>query len=231
MKVNMFEQLGLPLRLRDEATFNNFFYDDRDPLILSLVQLSETCREQFMYLWGQEGSGRSHLLQAACHAVKEAGFFPIYIPLADEFPPECLQNLEQYDLVCLDDLNAIAGDPRWEEALFHFYNRIREQGSALIVAADQAPIHAPIQLPDLRSRLSWGLTFQVRALTDPEKMQALTLRAEQRGLVLSEEVSEFLLRHYSRDMTALINVLEKLDQAALVAKRRLTIPFVKMVLL
>ena len=137
---------------------------------------------------------------------------------------------ENYDLVCLDDVDALAGERRWEEALFHLYNRIRERGACLVVSCASAPARLQLSLPDLGSRLSWGLVYQLRALDDDQRLLALQLRARQRGCDMPDETGRYLLRRLPRDMPALFDLLDRLDDASLVAQRKLTVPFVKSVL-
>lgn len=219
------QQLALRIGLRDSATFANFYAGD-NAAVLHVLQQAD---EPFIYLWGTQGSGRSHLLQAACHAETGRGGAPAYLPLGELAPAGVglLEGLEQMSLICLDDVQAIAGDAAWEEGLFHLYNRIREAGGRLLAAADASPLTLGINLADLRSRLGWGPVFQLQGLDDAGKLAALQLRARARGMALSDEVGSYLLRHSPRDMRALFDLLERLDRASLTAQRRLTIPFIR----
>jgi len=227
----MIRQLTLPVNLRDDTTFANFYPGDNMQLVKALTELLSGDGEQFIYLWGAPGVGRSHLLQACCHECSEQQYSIIYLPLrAEHLTPEILQGMEGMRLVCLDDIDAVLGQPDWEEALLHFYNRARDNGVKLVVAGNNLPPQLPCKLADLRSRLSWGLVFQVLGLSDEQKLLALQIHARYRGMYLSREVGQFLLRHLPRDMTELFEMLNKLDHASLVAKKRLTIPFVKSVL-
>ena len=227
----MSQQLALPVNLRDDATFTNFYPGDNTHLIKALHELVTGNNERLIYCWGHEGAGRSHLLQACCHELTDQQFSVVYLPLSiSQLSPEILEDLEHMNLVCLDDINAVLGNKDWEEALLHFYNRARDNHVRLVVSGNEAPPQLPCELADLRSRLSWGLVFQVAGLSDDQKLLALQMHAHQRGLQLTSEVGQFLLRHYPRDMSALFTMLNKLDHASLVAKRRLTIPFIKQVL-
>lgn len=219
------QQLTLRIGLRDSATFANFLAGDNAAPLYLLQQGSEP----FVYLWGGLGSGRSHLLQAACHAETARGGSAVYLALTALAGAgvELLDGLEQMSLVCLDDVQVVAGDEVWEEGLFHLYNRVRDAGGRLLAVADASPLAIGVQLADLRSRLSWGPVFQLQPLDDAGKLEALQLRARARGMELSEEVGAYLLRRCPRDMHALFALLERLDQASLTAQRRLTIPFVR----
>jgi len=130
-------------------------------------------------------------------------------------------------LVCLDNVDQVAGDKDWELALFNFFNRIRESGGRLILSAGQNAHNLDIKLADLRSRLSWGITYQLRGLNDVEKINALKIRAHLRGFMMDDKVAQFLMKHSSRDMSELMALLDKLDYASLVEQKKLSIPFVK----
>ena len=168
-------------------------------------------------------------MQAACLRFEQLGEPAVYLPLAELLDRgiEILDNLEQYELVCLDDLQAVAGRADWEEALFHLFNRLRDSGRRLLIAASTSPRELPVKLADLKSRLTLALIFQMRPLSDEDKLRALQLRASRRGLHLTDEVGHFILTRGTRSMSALFELLERLDQASLQAQRKLTIPFLK----
>lgn len=225
-------QLALGLTLKDEATFENFYTTRNGEVIAELKKMISGGDERVVYICGARGQGRSHLLQAACHYAHQHQMSSAYLPLADliSLTPEVLNGFELLSLVCIDDLHRIAGQPQWEETIFHLYNRIYDSGGKIIIAANDLPKSIHLELPDLTSRLSWGMTFQLHSLTDAEKLSILTLRAKHRGISLSEEVGKYLLTHCPRNMGTLFAALDVLDKASLAAQRRLTIPFVKEVL-
>lgn len=225
-------QLPLSLKLRDDSIFDNYFVGSNFQSVEILKAFVAKKSESFIYCYGEPGVGRTHLLQACCHAASENKATIFYLPLANDsgFSPQIFEGLENQECVCIDDIDAIAGDRAWEEALFHFYNRARENKILLLVSARNLPQHINFLLPDLQSRLSSGLIIEIKNLSDVEKKQALQMRASLRGINLSNEVSNYLIHHYSRNMRDLFSVFEKLDQASLVAKRRLTTPFVKWVM-
>lgn len=225
-------QLPLGVRLRDDATFANYYPGANAAALGYVERLCDAYAgwaENLIYLWGNTGVGRSHLLQAACLRFEQTGEPALYLPLGEVvmLGPELLDNLEQYELVCLDDLDAIAGKADWEEALFHLFNRLRDAGRRLLLSASAAPRELGVQLPDLQSRLSLSLVFQLQELSDEDKLRALQLRASRRGLHLTDEVGRFILTRGARSMSALFDLLEQLDQASLQAQRKLTIPFLK----
>ncbi|MBW5798868.1 DnaA regulatory inactivator Hda [Halomonas elongata] len=225
-------QLPLGVGLRDDATFANFYPGPSATLVACLKHQLEESGEPFLYLWGADGVGRSHLLQAACHAASDQDRRALYLPLEElgHFPPLMLEEVERLDLVAIDDLDRVVGRKRWEEALFHAFNRLRDDGRRLIVAASAPPRQLAVTLPDLASRLTWGMTFQVPGLDDQGRLEALRLRAGGRGMELPDEVARYILHRGPRRLEALFEVLETLDRASLSAQRKLTIPFVKQAL-
>lgn len=228
-------QLPLSVKLSDEATLCNFFAGPNEQAVKAVQALANphaSPADCSLYLWGASGSGRSHLLQAACHRMAEAGGIAMYLPLAEmvKHGPALLEGMEEVDLLCLDELDALVGHAQWQEALFHLYNRLREQNGRLLLAASAPPRNMAFDLADLTSRLGWGLVFQMQALDDQGKQEVLKLRAEGRGLPLTDEVARYMLNRGDRGMSELFAALEKLDQASLQAQHRLTIPFVKRIM-
>ncbi len=156
-----------------------------------------------------------------------------YVPLDKRawFVPEVLDGMEHLALVCIDNIQCVAGNQRWEMAIFNLYNRIVETGrTRLLITGDRPPRQLNLQLPDLASRLDWGQIYKLQPLSDAEKLQALQLRAKLRGFELPEDVGHFLLKRLDREMRTLFAALNRLDHASIAAQRKLTIPFVKDIL-
>ena len=225
-------QLTLGLSLQDEATFDNFCSGKNAEIVVQLKNAVAKQSDKVIYLCGNQDQGKSHLLQACCHYAQQLNLTSVYIPLANfaAFTPDILMGLEILDIVCLDDVHLIAGKKEWEEQLFHLYNRMVATSNSLIFSARDLPQEIQLSLPDLISRLSWGMVYPLYTLLDEEKLSILILRAKNRGMNLSEEVGKYILTHYPRRMSALFVALDKLDKASLAAQRRLTIPFIKEVL-
>lgn len=225
-------QLPLSVSLRDDARFENYYAQGNELVCASLKAAAQGRGEQFTFLWGITGAGCSHLLQAACHQAEPLGRSAAYLPINElhHLGGNILEGLEFFDLVCLDGIDEVAGNKAWEEALFHFFNRIRDRQNTLIIAAEKSPRQLSIKLPDLASRLSWGVVYQVHPMDDSMKLQAIQMKAQARGMVFSDDVARYILHHSSRNMNDLARFLDKLDRASLSAKRKVTIPFIKEVL-
>lgn len=226
----MLSQLPLPFSLAAHETFESFYAGKNEQLVTEIKQAISDDQYHYIYLWSAESVGRSHLMYAACHQVTEQEKWASYVPLDrhSSLSPEMLQGMEHYSLVCLDNIDAIAGKSEWEIAIFDLFNRLYEnQQTTLLISGNCAPRHLPLTLPDLASRLDWGHVYQLQALSDEEKMRALQQRAHLKGFELSDEVSAYLVHHIARDMKTLFSALNQLDHASLSSKRKLTIPFVK----
>jgi len=225
-------QLVLPLRLADHAVFASFYERGNEPLVATLAELAGGAVDgegHGCWLWGAVATGKTHLLQAVCD---RAGDRAVFVPLSlfAAAGPAILEGLASRELVCVDDIENVVGDPAWETALFDLCNQLFDAGGQLIVAASTTPRECPIALPDLASRLSRLPVFHVHVLDDEQRVGALQLRARHRGLELPAETARYLLKRSRRDMASLYELLDKLDLEALRAKRRLTIPFVRDVL-
>ena len=234
-------QLTLSVQLPDDETFDSFQSESSQLVVQQLKQylkhVSEPTHEHnkkvhSLYLFGLTGVGKSHLLHASCVYADTLGMTSLCLSFSEltQLSVDVLEGLENIDLVCLDDIQLIAGNKEWQQAVFDLYNRMIEQNKCLIITGDQSVAELKITLPDLVSRLSWGLTEQLKPLTDKEKSFALQYRAQQRGLFISDDVASFLINRLSRDMTSLLAALEQLDQASIREQRRITIPFVKDIL-
>lgn len=225
-------QLALTLTLPSNAELDNYVVGNNH-LAVEQIRLATKARGEFcIYLWGADGVGKSHLLQAACKDATFSGLSSIYIKRDKNFKLKIddLKGLEKLDLVCIDDIHLFAGDSQWEEALFHLYNEMKAQHKHFIVTAPMAPMSVPVKLPDLRTRLGWGVIYHLHPLTDEDKLVALKSRAAQKGLIMSDDVAKFIISRSVRSMGELLENLESLDRASLLLQRRLTIPFVKQVL-
>lgn len=216
-------QLPLQIKLNDAATFDNYLVGDN----ADIIKVLRAAREPYLYLWSAEATGKTHLLQALCHSLAQG--VAIYLPLKEivQYSAEIFEGLEQFGLVCVDDVHCITGQSDWELSLFHLYNRLREQGGQLCVTSNVSPEQLNVKLADLLSRLKWGPVFQLQTLRDEDKIKAMQLRASQRGFQLPDDVAKYLLNRLPRDLYNLFVLLDKLDTASLQAQRRLTIPFVK----
>jgi DnaA family protein len=228
----MSSQIPLHFEFRGDKTFENFYCGIHREIVEHLQKIALECGEQQIYLWGGSGAGKSHLLLACCQSAHEHNRSCFYFDLAVSPLPktELLNGIDEFVLVCLDNVEAVAGNSDWEPALFHFYNRLRERGNRLLISSALPPGELPIILPDLKTRMAWGLTLHLRDYGESEKIALLTFKARQLGFELSPQVGRFLLLRCNRDLKSLWILLDKLDRETLAAKRKLTVPFLKRIL-
>jgi DnaA family protein len=225
------KQLALRLRLRDDETFESFHAPDNAEMVSRLEQLAAGAISGSVWLWGGPACGKSHLLQACCHRAQEAGRRAIYLPLADlPLVPDAFEDLGSHRLVCIDDVQSLAGLPDLERAFVPLFNELTANAAGIVMAASTAPAEVAFALADVASRAASASVYRVAPIDDKSRLEILRRRASLRGLTLGNEVAEFILARASRDMRALMSTLDRLDVAALREKRRLTIPFVKQVL-
>ena len=222
-------QLPLPISLDEGATFENFHAAGNQAAVDALKQLAQSGGQRALFIWGGDGRGKSHLLQAACRLATASGRRAIYLPMdqAVLLDPQVTDNLDSYALVCVDDVQRVAGIEPWQRALFALFNALADQGGGFVASARTAPNAIKRLLPDLASRLAWGPVFQLEPLSDEDKIRALQQRAARRGFELPDDTAKFLLKRQQRDMRSLCATLDALDTASLIAQRRLTLSFVK----
>lgn len=185
-----------------------------------------------LFLSGPQGSGKSHLLNALCHAARDQGMAAFYIALKrlPEAAAAGLEGLQQLDLVCVDDLDAVAGNPVWEQALFRCFNEIRAAEGCLLVSSSQSLASLPLALPDLASRLAWGVRQALVLPADEDKLEVIRQRARSLHIELPADVEKYLLKHSRRDMASLLQAVESLKEAAFAGKRKITVPLARDVL-
>lgn len=202
------KQLALELTPAPEPTFDNFVTGRNAEALAHVREALAGTGERFVYLWGEPGCGRTHLLKAAARAGGE------YVACAAHV------GFAVTPLLAADDVEQL--DAAAQIALFNRYNELREQGGALIASGAVPP--AQLQLrADLVTRLGWGLVLQLYALSDSEKSQALAQRAQARGFTLPMEVNRWLLTHVPRDIGALFNALDQLDKLSMETHRAITV--------
>ncbi|WP_053979419.1 DnaA regulatory inactivator Hda [Marinagarivorans algicola] len=229
--MNLPEQLSLSISLQDDATFSNFWVSPSNQIPLKALSLF--CQGEgdlSLLLWGFGGCGLTHLLQACSHQSR----LPVaYLPLKDALdldPNDVCANLERASLVCVDDIETLAGNAQWELAFFHLYNRLRDNGHRLLMASHTNPAAIPLALPDLHSRLLGSVVYRVDNLSQEEKIDALQMRAKVRGIKISADVARFIIKRAPKRMKKMFTILEQLDGASLRLQKKLSVRLAKQIL-
>ncbi len=176
------------------------------------------------YLWGGSGSGKTHLLKAVREALREQGASAGWLDPSVAEPPEFNDG---WAVVLLDDVHLYTAVQ--QHAAFNWFVNAQTHQRAVLAAGDLPPAGLKLR-EDLRTRLGWGHVFQLQALTEPERRAVLRQAADARGVFLGDEVMDFMLTRFSRDLGSLMQLLEQLDGYALQTKRAITIPLIKSML-
>ena len=220
-------QLPLAVQLDDFAVFESFF-PARNQEIYQLLSELDGSSDRFdgFWLWGETASGKSHLLQAVSDNMINNC---VYIPMKEliSHNPEIIQDLSSRNIVCIDDIDLCAGKKEWELAIFDLFNQLLDRKLSLVTSSSSKLTNSGFIINDLQSRLSILPSYKIQHLNDEEAKNALRLRAKFRGIEINDDVLGYLLRRVNRDMTSLYEILDRLDNASLAAKRKLSIPFVK----
>ncbi|RTZ60019.1 MAG: DnaA regulatory inactivator Hda [Gammaproteobacteria bacterium] len=222
-------QLPLDVRLKQSATFDTFFAADNNEAVHALKGALCGDGPQRIHLWGSASSGKTHLLQAACHLADSRGESAQYVDLDlwAQHDPQVLGALDEMDCLCLDNIECIGGRENWEQAVFHLADRMKLAGRSLLVSAGSRPDACGLVMPELVSRLGNGLVLEIRPLSDPEKVRALALLARQRGLDLPQKVAEYLVQRRGGDPARLFALLDELDRSSLAVKRKISLKMAK----
>ena len=225
-------QLPLLLRWPAQQRFETFVPGANAPALALAREAAIADAAPWLFVSGPSGSGKSHLLLAACAAATAAGHSAQFLPLSSLGGDRAgaIRALGGSDLLALDDVHAIAGDAAAEHALFDLYNRCKMEKSTLLFSAVVAPAQVGITLPDLVSRLSACAQVRLVPLDGAERRKWLRARAQARGLILDDAVLDWLFAHHARDLSSLADLLERMDRAALAAQRRITVPFLRQLL-
>lgn len=215
----MMRQLLLSLAPPPAPTLESF-YCGRNAAALAAIDQALSGGERFVCLWGEAGSGKSHLLRAFVLEARSRGLAARYVPA----PHADLAAGHAEEALAVDDVEALDGEGQL--ALFDLYNAVRSDRGCLLTAASRPPAELSLR-EDLRSRLGSGIVLRVLALEDAEKSAALDRYAAQRGLTLAPEITSYLLTHCSRDMGTQVAVLDALDRYSLEHQRPITLPLLR----
>ena len=210
------QQLLLDIRPPSQPELARFVVGRNVELMTQLdAMLAGSASERMVYVWGAPGSGKSYLLAAWANA--------------------CVARGLTVDLTGQQAAQAVVADQveTWNDAQQHAgfaaFNRVREAGGLWLAAGSVAPAELPV-MPELRTRLGWGLVFQLHGLDDAEKRAALAQHADNLGFRLDPQVADYLLNHTARDMQSLLRVLEALDRFGLETRRPITLPLLRQLL-
>ncbi len=236
----MAQQLTLNLSHRESAAFENFYTNQcrlnggQSELELIVEMLKQFLKDQhrFLYLFGALSTGKTHLLQAVSHVLQgDYSRTCFYLSFKTKnLAPDVFENLNDFDVLCLDDLDALPSSREWEEALFDCYNQRLDDNKQLLIASKSSPKNTTFELADLNSRLSSAIILKMPNCSDRDKQAILIEWARRHSLVIKLPVITYILQRYDRDLGALFDLLAYLSECSLQMKRAITLPFVKQML-
>ena len=221
------KQLGLPLRLADFASFENYVAGASAEAVAHLrSQAGAATSFGVTLLFGANGVGKTHLLHAAVRTADSAQRALFVAADEDETDARVLEDASSADLVCVDDVHTIAGQSVWEQALFALIERSKTTQAKLVFSSSKPIAECGFSLKDLASRLGAGQVFQIQPLDDEAKQHAIKLRAKARGFDMSDDVVQYIFNRLSRDTGSLFALLDRIDEESISAGRKVTVPFV-----
>lgn len=227
----MHPQLPLSFEAEGAKTFSAFYPGPNQQLLEIMYGFAEGRHaDQQHYVWGESGVGKTHLLNACCHSAAAQGFRVVYIPASMVSSAEMFEGLGDSDLVCIDDLDQLPAVAEIELGLFSLFNTLLGQGGRILLASACALPALPVKLPDLRTRLGWGASYRLKRLEAADVREALKAQASTAGLLLDDNVIDYMMNHLPRDIDTQTGILKQLDRASMQTKRRITIPLVREVL-
>ena len=207
-------QLQLDIEPQLDARISDFSGPVWGPVIDAIRQLHAGLMNRF-YVYGGAGSGKSHLLSAICDSYLDVGKTAIQVSLLEllDAPTEAITSLERFDLVALDDIEAISGVPHWQKAVFHLINYNNEEGGQLVFSSRVAPIELKLELPDLQSRLTQAVSVKVPNGSLYADRSTLVMSVlSRRGIHIDQQIIDYLLSHGPHQTSVLLQSLEQLIQ-------------------
>jgi DnaA family protein len=220
-------QLGLPFALNAKMLWRNFIGDKNQQILEFLSGLFAQQSSSVVYVYGAQSSGKTHLLQGCAFKALEKSLKVAYIDFKQDMPSRVLDNLEDNDWVCIDNVDSLEEDQQQE--LFDLYNRASNTSVKLIISGKTLPSELNL-FKDLKTRLSLATIFCLETLDDHSKKSIIQQQMDERNLKIDHKIYDYLFKHYSRDLADLLNAINQLDKASLQQKNSITIPLVKQVL-
>ena len=223
-------QLQLDVSREDPCVFENFYNGANADVVTALRSLISQDSASPFWLWGAPATGKTHLLLAAVRAASDQGLTSAYLPAHAGFKPDALDALRNIELLCIDDADKIAGEPKVEEAMGGLCRELERRDSRLVLAAASTPAGSGFERDDMRTRLASGQIWKLQPLTDEERLEAVQLRVRSRGIKLPEATARFLMRRVRRNPSDVFILVDQLAALAASRSKQLTVPFVRLAL-
>jgi DnaA family protein len=215
----------LPIELNLEMLFDNWQQTQSTQPVLNTLQ--KDTNTQIIYLFGAKGLGKTHLLQATVHQSLELDKKTIYLDLKKDIDSEIWQQLETFDVICLDNIDNL--NTEQQVLLFNLYNKVVVNKLRLIVSAKVSPKNLNYNLVDLKTRLSLSLIFALAPYNDDDLKNILYAKVKEQKLLINDNIFNYLLNTFERDLSHLLIIIEKIKHYAIETKQKVSLPLVKKV--
>ena len=215
-------QLGLPITLDSKMLLENLVGNQQILDFINQLYFQDHSAE--IYVYGETGKGKTHLLQGAISRALAKKKNGMYIDCNEPMPEHVIDYIDQLDWIGIDNINQI--DSQQQHLFFDLYNRAKLSEISIIVSGPTAPSSLSI-MKDLKTRLGLATVFELEELNDDLTKEVLKNQMNERNLTIETKVYEYLFKHYSRNVNILISAINRLDRASLQSKQGITIPFVK----
>lgn len=220
-------QLSLPILLNSKMRLSNFIGAKNSQIVTLINTLFNDNHSNVMVISGNKSSGKTHLLQGCTFAAMGKQLSAVYVDIKEELPKDFLAQLSENDWVCIDNIEDASNAQQQE--LFDLYNQIKHTQTKLIISAHNLPTELTL-LKDLKTRLSLAVNFTLENLTDEQKIAILQSKMTDKNISINTKIYPYLFKHYSRDLSDLLNAINQLDKASLQRKTSITIPLIKQIL-
>jgi len=222
--MNKPEQLIFPWSKKSRAIFEHFYLDD-----FNLPVKNALLNQDDLFLYGISGTGKSFLLQSLCNYYTNCKKTSLYIPINEvkNFESDFLDSLEELDLICIDEIDSIAGDDNWEIAIFNLINNCLISKTRLIFCSQLNPSTINFNLTDLFSRIKKIDHIELLPVSDCNLREAVRFIRDINSYEVGDNEINYLMTHSKRSIANLVSIIDELDQLSLKLKRKITIPLIK----
>lgn len=221
------KQLSLPITLNAKMRLHNFMGDKNAQIITFINTLLTNTNHSVVVVSGGQSSGKTHLLQGCVFAAMDQQLDAVYIDIQEQLPEGFMAQAHELDWVCIDNIEQ--ANAMQQQQLFALYNQIQYTQTNLIIST-QSPVKKLNLLKDLKTRLSLSISFSLENLSDEQKIHILENKMLDKNIRIKRKIYTYLFRHYSRDLSQLLNIMTQLDEASLQQKTNITISLIKQVL-
>ena len=218
-------QLGLPISLNVQMSLANFVANAQIQSAVDQLLNADIASE--VYVYGDTGSGKTHLLQAVIFSAMECNKAAVFVDCNEEISDYLVEMVADLDWLSIDNIASI--ESAQQHLLFDLYNRARQSNVNIIVSGPSLPSELDM-MKDIKTRLSLATVFQLEALNDEQTKEALNNQMSERNMSIDEKVYSYLFKHYSRDISLLLEAIDRLDEASMQAKQSISISLAKKIL-